>query len=258
MALLRDWTLGFCPLNAIERVPQRSDRRARVERGAAHGGRRDRRGRDGDARAGRHPDRLHRQQVAASGSPGARLGRGRTRDANTLKIRLEYALVITFLYGQTYDCNEYCKYYKNVENAHYKFIPMVHRTHYDGSVSHVTGIVNITAEEYEAMPPRFDGEWLRGNFPGVAAVDGPVHRQDQGGDARRDPRRPRDRPDPARPVPGSQRDQPAVAHGGTDRPPVRQLAGVPRRRLGHRLSVLPVDLARLRVRDVPGGPHRAA
>ena len=26
--------------------------------------------------------------------------------ANTLKIRLEYALVITFLYGQRYDCNE--------------------------------------------------------------------------------------------------------------------------------------------------------
>ena len=87
---------------------------------------------------------------------------------NTLSIRLEYALVITFLYGQTYDCNEYCKYYKNIENAHYKFIPMVHRTHSDGSVSHVTGIVNITAEDYEAMPSRFDGEWLRSNFPDVA------------------------------------------------------------------------------------------
>jgi len=45
---------------------------------------------------------------------------------------------------------------------------MVHRTHYDGSVSHVTGIVNITAEDYEAMPSRFDGEWLRSNFPEVA------------------------------------------------------------------------------------------
>ena len=90
------------------------------------------------------------------------------RGANTLKIRLEYALVITFLYGQPYDCNEYCKYYKNVDNPQYKFIPTVHRTHYDGSVSHVTGIVNITAEEYEAMPSQFDGEWLRDNFPGVA------------------------------------------------------------------------------------------
>jgi hypothetical protein len=45
---------------------------------------------------------------------------------------------------------------------------MVHRTHYDGSVSHVTGIVNINAEEYEAMPSRFDGEWLRSNVPDVA------------------------------------------------------------------------------------------
>jgi 2-polyprenyl-6-methoxyphenol hydroxylase-like FAD-dependent oxidoreductase len=45
---------------------------------------------------------------------------------------------------------------------------MVHRTHHDGSISRVTGIVNITAEEYEAMPSRFDGQWLRSNFPDVA------------------------------------------------------------------------------------------
>jgi hypothetical protein len=32
----------------------------------------------------------------------------------------------------------------------------------------VTGIVNISPEEYEAMPSRFDGEWLRGNVPSVA------------------------------------------------------------------------------------------
>jgi hypothetical protein len=89
-------------------------------------------------------------------------------DANTVRVRLEYALVITFLYGQRYDCNEYCKYAKNLENTHYKFIPMVHRTHYDGDVSHVTGIVNISAEDYEAMPSRFDGEWLWSNFPDVA------------------------------------------------------------------------------------------
>ena len=73
-----------------------------------------------------------------------------------------------FLYDERYDCNEYCKYYKNAENPHYKFIPAVHRTHYDGSVSHVTGIVNITADDYEAMPSHFDGQWLRSNFPDVA------------------------------------------------------------------------------------------
>ena len=32
----------------------------------------------------------------------------------------------------------------------------------------MTGIVNITAEDYEAMPHHFDGQWLRDNFPGVA------------------------------------------------------------------------------------------
>jgi 2-polyprenyl-6-methoxyphenol hydroxylase-like FAD-dependent oxidoreductase len=166
-ALLHGWALGFCPLNAIERslsdlidarrstpvqrtaaVVTAEDVIAMLERGDILI----------DCTGSKS---LLRDQLV----PGAGEGDG---GANTLNIRLEYALVITFLYGQNYECNEYCKYYKNIENAHYKFIPMVHRTHYDGRISHVTGIVNITAEDYEAMPPRFDGQWLRGNFPGVA------------------------------------------------------------------------------------------
>src|SRR5204863_3846234 len=96
-------------------------------------------------------------------------GEGEVVDgANTLKIRLEYALVITFLYGQRYDCNEYCKYIKNIDNPHYKFIPAVNRTYYDGSLTHVTGIVTISAEDYERMPSRLDGHWLRSNVPHVA------------------------------------------------------------------------------------------
>lgn len=42
------------------------------------------------------------------------------------------------------------------------------RTCFDGSTSHVTGIVNITAEDFEAMPSQFDGQWLRAHFPQVA------------------------------------------------------------------------------------------
>ena len=49
-----------------------------------------------------------------------------------------------------------------------QFIPAVNRTYYDGSITHVTGIVNISAEDYERMPSRFDGQWLRSNFPQVA------------------------------------------------------------------------------------------
>ena len=167
MALLRDWALGFCPLNAIERaVSDLIDARGSnaVQRTAAVVTAE-------DAIAMLEPGNI---LIDCTGSKSLLRDHLTNRsgdvdgDANTLKVRLEYALVITFLYGQTYDCNEYCKYYKNIENAHYKFIPMVHRTHYDGSVSHVSGIVNITAEDYEAMPSRFDGEWLRGNFPGVA------------------------------------------------------------------------------------------
>ena len=91
-----------------------------------------------------------------------------TRGRNTKRFRLEYALVVTFLYGQQYACNEYCKYYKNLDNASYKFIPAVHRTYYDGAISHVTGIVGISQAEYESMPPNFDGAFLRDNFPTVA------------------------------------------------------------------------------------------
>ncbi len=167
MALLKDWEQGFCPLNTIElALSDLIDARdsTAVQRGQAVPTAE-------DAIAMLEPGDL---LIDSTGSnsllrdhlvPGFD---GLDEGANTLNIPLEYALVITFLYGREYDCNEYCKYYKNVGNGQYKFIPFVHRTYYDGSVSHVTGIVTITAEDYEAMPPRFDGEWLRGNFPDAA------------------------------------------------------------------------------------------
>jgi 2-polyprenyl-6-methoxyphenol hydroxylase-like FAD-dependent oxidoreductase len=166
-ALLRNWTLGFCPLNTIERsLSDLIDVRASnsVERIATAVTAE-------QAMAMLEPEDI---LVDCTGSnsvlrdhvaPPVKLVGGA---ANTFKIQLEYALVVTFLYSQTYICDEYCKYYKNVENNRYKFIPAVHRTYYDQNVSHVTGIVNISAEEFEAMPPRFDGRWLRDNFPGAA------------------------------------------------------------------------------------------
>jgi 2-polyprenyl-6-methoxyphenol hydroxylase-like FAD-dependent oxidoreductase len=167
MGLLQGWTRGFCPLNDIERsLSDLID--ARQE----------------------HPVQRTTAVVTAEDAvtmlqPGDVLidctgtksvlrdplvpGAGAAdAEANTFKLRLEYALVITFLYGEAYDCNEYCKYYKNIDNAYYKFIPAVNRTYSDGRVTHVTGIVNIPAEDYERMPSRFDGQWLRGNFPQVA------------------------------------------------------------------------------------------
>ena len=163
-ALLRDWTQGFCPLNSIERsISDLIDARGLgVERNAAVVSAE-------DATAMLEPGDILIDSTGSQSLLRDHLVPGQVDEGgNTLKIRLEYALVITFLYGQPYDCDEHCKYYKNIENPHYKFIPMVHRTHYDGSVSHVTGIVNITAEDYEAMPSRFDGEWLRSNFSEVA------------------------------------------------------------------------------------------
>jgi len=166
-ALLQTWALGFCPLNSIERsLSDLIDTREpnTVERWAAAVTVEDLTAmlQPGDVVIDATGSRslLRDQLVPSSGET--------VEGANTLKVRLEYALVITFLYGQPYDCDEYCKYYKNIDNPRYKFIPMVHRTHYDGSVSHVTGIVNISAEDYEAMPSRFNGEWLHENVPDVA------------------------------------------------------------------------------------------
>jgi len=90
-------------------------------------------------------------------------------DRNTFTIRLEYAANVTFLYGRPYSCNEYCKYYKNRGNTQYKFIPAVDRIAQDAGTTHVFGIVNISAEDYEAMPAKCNGDHLREHFPAVAA-----------------------------------------------------------------------------------------
>jgi len=87
---------------------------------------------------------------------------------NTNSIRMEHAAVATFVFNRRYECNEYCKYYKNLDNTRYKFVPSVERTLYDDTASHVTGLIHITEAEYAAMPPACDGAWLRANMPGVA------------------------------------------------------------------------------------------
>lgn len=167
MALLRGWALGFCPLNTIERsLSELIDARPLhpVTRNSASLTAE-------DAMALIEPGDVLVDCTGSKSLLRDRLARGHGAPdggTNTYAIRLEYALVVTFLYSHPYDCNEHCKYSKNIENLSYKFIPAVNRTYYDGNVSHVTGIVNITAEDYEAMPSRFDGEWLRSQFPHVA------------------------------------------------------------------------------------------
>ena len=167
MDLLKQWTLGFCPLNEIEYELMAlidSQPHTNVERAEAIV--------SADAAmdmlepgdllidcSGSHS--VMRDCLAPNLNPE---GTGQ----NTHRIRLEYALVITFLYGQHYSCNEYCKYYKNIENPSYKFIPAVHRTYYDRGITHVTGIITINQDIYEQMPFTFDGAWLRCNFPDVA------------------------------------------------------------------------------------------
>ena len=166
-ALLEEWTRGFVPLNTMERslsalIEARDSGTVERIAGAVT---------QDEALAMLEPGDILVDATGARSLMRDLLVLGPlagSRDANTLRFRLEYALVITFLYDQHYDCNEYCKYYKNRGNDAYKFIPAVRRTYYDGSVSHVTGIVTITEAEFEALPPSFDGPWLRERFPDVA------------------------------------------------------------------------------------------
>src|SRR5688572_21538002 len=172
MSFIRTWVQGFVPLNAIEQALSNLI----DERGSKNVERIETNMTEKEAMALLQPGdmlidctgckSLFRDYLA----PGPQAGE---TDANTFNIHLENAIVVTFIYGQQYNCNEYCKYYKNAENLHYKFIPAVDRTCYDGNLSFVSGIVNITADDFEAMPPKFDGEWLRVHFPDVArSMDG--------------------------------------------------------------------------------------
>ena len=168
MALLRHWAQGFVPLNTIERslselIDARESHPA-VQRtiGDVKAEMVERMLQPGDLLIDCTGSRsLLRDRLIPGAAPG-------DETANTFKIRLEYALVVTFLYGRLYDCNEYCKYHKNIGNPRYKFIPAVSRTCYDGQTTHVTGIVTISAEDYEKMPPKCDGAWLRANFSDAA------------------------------------------------------------------------------------------
>ena len=168
MALLKRWSRGFVPLNAIEQsLSELIDARTAhpVERTATALTAEDALAmlEQGDVMIDCTGSRsLLRDRLLPETAGDAEA------DGNTFQFLFEHALVITFLYSQTYSCNELCKYFKNVENAHYKFIPMVSRVCDDGTLTHVTGIVSISPDEYEAMPRRFDGEWLREHFPQVA------------------------------------------------------------------------------------------
>jgi 2-polyprenyl-6-methoxyphenol hydroxylase-like FAD-dependent oxidoreductase len=167
MGLLKGWTRGFCPLNHIERslsdlIDARKSHPVKRVKAAITAG---------DAMAMLDPGDVLIDCTGTNSLMRDSLATGVDQmgeEANTFRLRLEYALVITFLYSEPYDCNEYCKYYKNIDSPYYKFVPAVNRTYYDGRTTHVTGIVNISVEDYERMPSRFDGEWLRSNFPQAA------------------------------------------------------------------------------------------
>ena len=130
--------------------------------------------------------------------------------------------------------------------------------YYDGNVSHVTGIVTITRGRV-----RGDAAAVRRR---VAPRQLPRRRRSRWtGSSTRSSRRPTARSSAIWRSSGSRststgRGNATSRQWHADGPgdhPFATHAGLPARRLGDRLAVLPVDLAGLRVRDVPGGAHRA-
>jgi 2-polyprenyl-6-methoxyphenol hydroxylase-like FAD-dependent oxidoreductase len=164
---LEAWTRGFVPLNAIETSLSElieTRRTGTVERVTARL----------DAETALANLRPGDVLVDASGAksllrdlllPGDDLDQP---DRNTRRYLLEHALVITFLYSRHYDCDEWCKHYKNAGNTTYKFIPGVRRTWYDGDVTFVTGFVVITPDDFARIPRSTDGAWLREHEPDIA------------------------------------------------------------------------------------------
>lgn len=89
-------------------------------------------------------------------------------EANTLEFVLEHALVVTFELSQTHVCNERCKFLGNEGSDKYRFLPSIRRTYSSGGKSNVTGVVHITAEDYERLPSSLSQEWLDENEDPIA------------------------------------------------------------------------------------------
>lgn len=169
VTLIQEWSQGFCPLNIIEEGVS-----AMIEQG-------------GPSPVERISGNVSVDQALAMVAPDdimidctgcnsllrnhlvpPQAGEANSAERNTYTLRLEYAVNVTFLYAAPYQCNEYCKYYKNRGNGQYKFIPAVDRIARDAGVTHVFGIISVSAEDFAALPPQCKGDLLREQFPAVA------------------------------------------------------------------------------------------
>ena len=115
----------------------------------------------------------------------------------------------------------------------------------------MTGIVSISPDEFEAMPPTFDGDWLREQFPDVAqSMDRFIDKikAETHGELVGELEIIRIPLDLYRARNTTSRRVARVRA----RPSVGQRAGLPARRLRDRVALLPVDLAGLECAFVPG------
>ena len=211
---------GLRPAQRDRAIGQRPHRRARVDLGGAHRRRGVGRRRDRHARARRRPDRLHRLEVPAPRPADARRRRGRRRREHAQdppRVRARHHVPVRAGVRLQRALQVLQERRERAVQVHPHGAPHALRRQRQPRVGdrehHRRGLRGDAAAVRRPLVAR--------QPPGRRAVDGSLHRQDQAGDERRDHRRPRDRPDPARSLPGAQRDQPAVVRRGPERPPVR-------------------------------------
>ena len=213
-----------------DRGPRHRDGRA--GRRAAH-----RRRRDRDARARRHPRRLHRHAVrdARPAAPGRRpRGPRSEHDAVPDGVRPRRHLPVR----PALRVRRVLQVLQEPREHGLQVHP--------GGQPHVLRRVGQPRDRHHRHQPgrvRGDAAVIRRRLaarqlPGGRGLDGPVHRQGQGGDARRARRRPPDRPDPARRLPRAERDEPALARSpaSTTRWRARRSSCSATRRSGRRTS----------------------
>ncbi len=253
-ALLQEWTRGFVPLNTIERsLSELIDARATgtVERVA------------GEINAEQAIEMLEPGDTLVDATGARSLLRDLLlpgdepvmRDRNTLRYRLEYALVVTFLYRPALRLQRMVQVLQESREHRLQVHP--------GRPPHVLRRIRQPRDRNRQHHPRRvrrNASVVRRRLAarpvsGRRAVDRPVHRQGQGGDARQGRRRLRDRADPAGRLRRTQRDQPPMA-GVRPRPPTDAAPGLPARGRGARVALLPIRLAGRGVRVLPGRAHR--
>ncbi|CAF1006229.1 unnamed protein product [Rotaria sordida] len=71
---------------------------------------------------------------------------------NRISLLVEYVLICSFIFDDRYECNELCKYYKNVDTQKFHVIPSIDDTYtMEERQTYVTGLITIDENLFQQM-----------------------------------------------------------------------------------------------------------